>query len=121
DFLRSEGYDLWLGSHFFTQIDANASLPTFSLDHTQESPFPVAIVSKKEAADAPGSACCSPMRENNVQWLRLVDDNDMSVGNIDTVYRVETAGGSRPATCKGQEKTFEVPYTAQYWMYSNKA
>ncbi|RYO55144.1 hypothetical protein AA0116_g9626 [Alternaria tenuissima] len=41
-------------------------------------------------------------------------------GGIDTVYRVETAGGNKPATCKGMPASWEVKYAAQYWVYGPK-
>lgn len=47
----------------------------------------------------------------------LADDRDLSRGGIKTVYRLETAGGERPAHCEGHKKHFEVPYVAQYWIY----
>ncbi|KAF1362125.1 hypothetical protein EJ07DRAFT_153694 [Lizonia empirigonia] len=36
-----------------------------------------------------------------------------SRGDIDTIYRVESAGGNTPQTCKGQLPSFEVGYAAQ--------
>jgi hypothetical protein len=45
----------------------------------------------------------------------------LSSGGVNTVYRLETAGGNKPATCQGQKKYFEVPYAAQYWVYGPKA
>jgi hypothetical protein len=48
-----------------------------------------------------------------VPWLHLADGQNLSRGGIDTVYRVETAGGKAPETCTGQDATFTVPYAAQ--------
>ncbi|PVH90625.1 hypothetical protein DM02DRAFT_420959 [Periconia macrospinosa] len=116
-YLESEGYDRRLGSHFFSPTGPNTSLPTFFLDRVPSTPFPIAIASKKNATDAPRTAFPGLAGEGAVQWLRLVDDDGMSVGGIDTVYRIETAGDSKPASCKGRKGDFEVPYAAQYWMY----
>ncbi|KLU91477.1 malate dehydrogenase [Magnaporthiopsis poae ATCC 64411] len=44
----------------------------------------------------------------------------MATGELQEVYRVRTAGGSAPATCKDMPATFEVQYTAQYWFYAGK-
>ncbi|PVI00053.1 hypothetical protein DM02DRAFT_718575 [Periconia macrospinosa] len=108
-YLKSEGYDRRLGSHFFSQ------------NRTQHStPCPIAVVTKKNATDAPKAAFPGLAGEGAMQWLRLVDDG-MSVDGIDTVYRIETAGGSKPASCKGRKGDFEVPYAAQYWMYGGAA
>lgn len=120
-YLMLEGYNEWMGNHFFTQMDATTSIPTFYLDHVKATPFPIAMVTKKNAVDAPKSACPGTKNEGAIQWLQLVDEKGLSAGGVNTVYRVETAGGNKPAVCKDQKATFEVPYTAQYWVYGPKA
>lgn len=50
--------------------------------------------------------------EEDIKWL-LLKDSGLSSGGIDTVYRVETAGGNKPQTCEGQKTGFEVDYVAQ--------
>jgi hypothetical protein len=52
---------------------------------------------------------------------RLVDDKGLSVGGVNTVYRLETAGGKSPETCLGQKEAFEITYAAQYWVYGPEA
>jgi hypothetical protein len=53
------------------------------------------------------------MRQHLLKWLLLKDTKGLSQGSIDTVYRLETAGGNKPTTCKGQKSSFEVKYSAQ--------
>ena len=48
----------------------------------------------------------------NIGWVCGVSLDGMRV-----VYRVETAGGTSPPTCGGQNATFSVPYSAEYWFY----
>jgi hypothetical protein len=115
-----EGYSELLGNHFFTPVNAT-SFPTFSLDHVKATPFPRAMVAKKDEVDAPKTACQGNDGEGAVKWLRLVDDKRMSVGGVNTVYRVETAGGKSPTTCVGMKPAFEVAYAAQYWVFGPKA
>ncbi|KAF2439310.1 hypothetical protein P171DRAFT_120590 [Karstenula rhodostoma CBS 690.94] len=115
-YLTAEGYNQWLGNHFFT-----LKVPTFSLYRTKTTPHPLALVSKKADQDAPKTACQGTKGEGAVKWLYLVDDANLSQGGVNTVYRLETAGGDKPATCQGQKKYFEVPYAAQYWVYGPKA
>ncbi|KAL5409199.1 hypothetical protein PMIN04_011130 [Paraphaeosphaeria minitans] len=117
-YLRAEGYNQWLGNHFFT-----LKTPTFSLYKTKSTPHPLAMVSKKADQDAPKTACQGTKGEGAVKWLYLVDEAvpEVSQGGVNTVYRVETAGGNKPATCRGQGRYFEVSYAAQYWVYGPKA
>lgn len=100
-----------LGHHFFSAVDG-ATYPTFSLDQL-DAPYPLAYVTKQNATDAPPASCPGLSNEGSVPWLLLKDLKAMSKGGIDTVYRIETAGGKAPATCQGQPATFEVHYTAQ--------
>lgn len=115
-YLRSQGYQQVLGEHYFTQ-----TTPTFSLykvQHDAGSPFPLAMVAKKGEMDAPKTSCPGTKAEGAIKWLYLADEGKgLSVGGIDTVYRLETAGGNKPSVCEGQKQTFEVPYAAQYWVY----
>ncbi len=37
-----------------------------------------------------------------------------ATGNLQEVYRVNTAGWNPPATCAGMKSTFEVQYAAEY-------
>ncbi|KAK2749242.1 hypothetical protein FQN57_006858 [Myotisia sp. PD_48] len=50
----------------------------------------------------------------HVDWLKL----DRKEGSgIEVVFRVQTNHGKAPATCRGMKPTFEVRYTAEYWLY----
>jgi hypothetical protein len=115
EYLKQQGYNQLLGNHFFT-----VKVPTFSLTQVRENPYPRAMVLKKAEMDAPKWACPGTQGEGAVKWLQLVDDQKLSQGGVNTVYRIETAGGKSPAVCKGQKKTFETPYAAQYWVYGPK-
>lgn len=73
---------------------------------------------KKDAAiAAPKHACKGPNGKGRgaVDWLALcaVDGSQ----NLEMGYRVETAGGKPPKSCKGQPAKIEVQYAAQYWFY----
>lgn len=96
-----------VGHHFFS-VDT----PIFALDQLAERPYPVAQVSKLSEVDAPRPSCADDQAAV-IKWLYLQDTTGISRGGIDTVYRVETAGGNKPSTCKGQKSHFEVEYTAQ--------
>lgn len=115
-YLNAQGYNQWLGNHFFTLL-----VPTFSLYKVKSTPFPLAMVTKKADMDAPKTSCPGTQGEGAVKWLKLVDETGVSLGGVNTVYRLETAGGNKPALCKGMKQTFEVPYAAQYWIYGPKA
>ncbi|KAJ4299383.1 hypothetical protein N0V90_004628 [Kalmusia sp. IMI 367209] len=115
-YLNAEGYNQWLGNHFFT-----LTMPTFSLNKVKTTPFPLAFVSKKADMVAPTTACQGTKGEGAIKWLYLSDDANLSQGRVNTVYRLETAGGNKPTQCKGQKDHFEVPYAAQYWVYGPKA
>jgi hypothetical protein len=111
-YLKKQGYNHVLGRHFFTLLNKTAS-PVFALDRLAQSPFPEAQVSKINSTDAPKSAYPGLACEGAVPWLYLADRKELSTGGIDTVYRLETAGGKAPATCKGLTRSFEVQYAAQ--------
>ena len=80
------------------------------------------MVSKTTEQAAPGTACKGTKGEGAVKWLYLTDTAvpALSHGGVNTVYRLETAGGDKPITCQGQKEYFEVPYAAQYWVYGPK-
>ncbi|KAJ4373098.1 hypothetical protein N0V83_003389 [Neocucurbitaria cava] len=117
--LTSQGYQNVAGHHFFQMI-SGANTPVFSLDKLQIQPQPLAPVSKLNATDAPAAACPGNNGLPAVQWLYLKDTKGAAQGGIDSVYRVETAGGNKPATCKGMKPTWEVKYAAQYWIFGPK-
>ncbi|KAF2846536.1 hypothetical protein T440DRAFT_227647 [Plenodomus tracheiphilus IPT5] len=117
--LKSQGYEHAIGVHLFSKI-GQVNTPIFAFDQLSASPHPRAQVTKLNATDAPAHACPGSNGLPAVQWLYLKDTVGASVGGIDTVYRVETAGGNRPATCKGMKPSFEVRYAAQYWVFGPK-
>ena len=54
----------------------------------------------------------------SVTWLKLTEKNPGDGQVFQNVYRLNTVGGSAPATCKGQPQSFEVEYAAQYWLFA---
>ncbi|OCK80076.1 hypothetical protein K432DRAFT_328920 [Lepidopterella palustris CBS 459.81] len=111
-FLVSQGYNNVLGEHFFT----SAMVPTFSLFDVPSTPIPQVNCKKSASMPAPTSACPGENNEGAVPWLYLTDAGG-STGGVNTVYRLETAGGSAPATCESSASSFTVRYAAQYWIY----
>ncbi|KAJ6191701.1 hypothetical protein J3E72DRAFT_380154 [Bipolaris maydis] len=114
-YLKLEGFDRVVGHHFFG-ISNGKSLPIFAFDQLSESPYPIAQVKKVEETDAPRSAYPGLQQEGAVPWLHLTNAGS-SVGGVDTVYRLETAGGKGPVDCQGLQGSFEVNYAAQYWVF----
>lgn len=106
------GYSNVIGHHFF-QSRNNVSTPIFALNSSSDEPFPIAEVTKINAVDAPALAYPGLRGEGPVQWLHLLDRQNVSRGGIDTVYRIETAGGKAPDLCTNQRAAFTVPYAAQ--------
>ncbi|KAI4948956.1 hypothetical protein J4E91_005418 [Alternaria rosae] len=116
--LRLQGYEHIAGHHFFADVEG-ANTPTFAFDRLS-TPFPMAQVAKKGNVAAPANACPGKNGLPAVDWLYLQHVTGITQGGINTVYRVETAGGNKPATCKGMPATWEVKYAAQYWVYGPK-
>jgi hypothetical protein len=97
------------GHHYFT----NASTPTFDLDTTSMD-LGFAPCLKNNTVPAPAGA---PVGQDDkgfgaVPWLKLIT-RDGATGDLEEIYRVNTAGGSAPATCAGMSATFEVQYAAE--------
>lgn len=97
-----------VGRHFFDDEG-----PVFALDQQGGVPCPQIHVNTLHEVDAPASLCSDRSVELNVKWLLLSDTRGTSHGGADTVYRVMTAGGSRPATCRGLDPYFGITYVAQ--------
>ncbi|MCJ1270919.1 hypothetical protein MMC22_010816 [Lobaria immixta] len=98
-----------LGHHYF---DA-AGVPTFDLGQK------IGILKGKRDAGiaAPKKASKGPEGKGGgaVDWLALcavAGSKRLQMG-----YRVETAGGKAPKSCKGQPEKIQVQYAAQYWFY----
>jgi hypothetical protein len=100
-----------LGSHYFTADGT----PAFDLTMTRE------IIFAKKIGDvpAPKDASEGPEGTGAVDWLALADNGKGASVGLGEVYRVETAGGSPPARCNGENKgkVFSVQYSAEYWFY----
>ncbi len=100
------------GHHFF--IDTT---PTFNLD-TKATDLGYVLTKKLAATPAPPLADGqTPIGYGNVAWLAL-DSKTGTIGSIQQVYRVNTAGGNPPPTCASQADFFEEQYAAEYWFYS---
>lgn len=95
------------GHHYFT----TTTTPFFDLD-TENWQLGAAPCSKNATAPAPAGAAAGQGGEKAVAWLKL-KTIDGATGQLQEVYRVETAGGSPPATCTGMSAAFEVQYSAQ--------
>ncbi|KAK5995863.1 hypothetical protein PT974_04281 [Cladobotryum mycophilum] len=94
------------GVHFFT----DATTPFFNLD-TPSMDIGEAPCAKNSSVQAPSTAAVGQIGDTAVPWLKLTTKNG-ATGNIKEVYRVNTAGGNPPTTCKGQPAAFQVQYSA---------
>lgn len=97
------------GYHYFS----DRTTPVFNLD-TAEMELGFASCTKNNSEAAPAGA---PMGQDHegfgaVAWLKLLA-RDRATGNLEEVYRVNTAGGKPPTTCAGMPATFEVEYAAE--------
>lgn len=93
------------GVHYF-----DGPTPFFNLD-TPALAIGQVPCAKNSSANAPSTAAVGPKGEKAVTWLRLTA-KDGTTGNIKDIFRVDTAGGSPPATCKDMPASFEVQYAA---------
>ncbi|KAE9379061.1 malate dehydrogenase [Stipitochalara longipes BDJ] len=105
------------GHHYF----ANTTTPTFNLN-TAAMDLGFAPCSKNNTVAAPAG---SPVGQGgqghgSVAWLKLVT-RDGATGNLEEIYRVNTAGGNPPATCDGMPATFEVEYASEYWFFEKSS
>ena len=98
-----------MGHHFF-----DGSTPVFNLDTTATHQYGIARTKKEAQVDAPSNA----FQGNNgaVAWLYLSATSG-TVGDYSGVYRVDTAAGSPPKTCKDMPSEFTVQYAANYYFY----
>ncbi|KAI1423756.1 hypothetical protein F5Y12DRAFT_755931 [Xylaria sp. FL1777] len=100
------------GKHFFK----NTTTPFFNLD-TERDQIGEVPCSKLDSSAAPADAPKGLQGETAVPWLLLGANSD-ATGGLTQVFRVETAGGSAPTTCKGQPASFQVQYAAEYWFFA---
>ena len=99
------------GHHFFNA----AKVPTFDFTESGDPKLGLGLMSVGAKSPAPDATTA-------VAWLSL-NRAGGSVGPIQAIYRLNTAGGVAPATCAGQQPggTISVQYAAQYWVYSKDA
>lgn len=95
------------GHHFFL----TTTEPYFNLNTTNGDLGSVPA-SKNATVSAPADAATGQDGSKAVPWLKLTA-KEGATGRIQEVYRVETAGGSQPATCTGMAAEFEVQYSAE--------
>lgn len=101
------------GHHFFTDL----TTPTFNLD-TKANELGYVLTKKLAATSGPPLADGqTPIGYGNVPWL-LLESKTGTIGNIQQVYRLNTAGGSPPPNCVNQPDFFEQQYAAEYWFYA---
>ena len=96
------------GKHFFT----NATTPFFALDVSPALQLGEVPCAKEAGSPAPADAPKGLQGEPAVPWLKLKARSG-ATGSLHDVYRVETVGGSAPATCQGMPASFEVQYATQ--------
>ncbi|KAL7795018.1 hypothetical protein V8C37DRAFT_375251 [Trichoderma ceciliae] len=101
------------GHHFFL----DSTTPFFNLD-TPALDIGTVPCAKNSSAPAPSTAAAGPQGEGAVPWLKLTA-KDGATGSIKEVYRVDTAGGNPPASCRGQPANIEVQYSAVYWFWGS--
>jgi hypothetical protein len=95
-----------IGHHYF----AADGTPVFDLSEQKD----ILYAKKVATVNAPPNANAGPAGTGAVPWLKLVDKGG-SVG-VSEVYRVVTAGGKAPVTCR-DTKLISVEYAAEYWFY----
>ncbi|OAA64597.1 hypothetical protein SPI_03244 [Niveomyces insectorum RCEF 264] len=111
------------GHHYFT----TATTAFFNLD-TPAAAGPAgqlgtAPCAKNNTQPAPSDTVVGSDVDNRgqqgepaVPWLKLLAKPG-ATGGLQEVYRLQTVGGSAPATCAGMPAAFTVQYAAQYWFY----
>lgn len=101
-----------MGHHFFY----DATTPEFNLDTKPSRQFGIAMTKKDAAINAPTDAAQG--NYGAVSWLYL-STVDGTIGRYKSVYRVNTASGSPPATCNGMPSAFEIQYSANYYFFGS--
>jgi hypothetical protein len=99
-----------MGHHFFY----DATTPEFNLNTTPDKQHGIVMTKKGGSIDAPSDAVSG--KYGAVAWLYL-SAVDGTVGNYKSVYRVDTASGSPPKTCKGLSSSFQIQYAANYYFF----
>ncbi|GAM86398.1 hypothetical protein ANO11243_044120 [Dothideomycetidae sp. 11243] len=114
----AENFFDYSGAHFFL----DNTTPYFNLN-TATHQYGSGAFKKLAASNAPAGSIVGPHNKGNgaVPWLKLTADTayaDYTSQTLKEVYRLNTAGGSPPPTCAGQQPKIFVPYSAEYWFYS---
>lgn len=112
------------GHHYFPDY----TTPTFNL-HTTNADYGIDFCKKANATAAPAGASTSQDGSAAVPWLTLKAEQpplspySLSAADTNTVtevYRINTAGGSAPATCVNHlGSNFTQEYAAEYWFWSS--
>lgn len=108
--LDSEAHEFLLGHHYFTP---NATVPFFNLN-TVKHQYGMMAMGKLDANDAKSDPATNVM---NLQLGAKSRDGC----RVQQVYRLNSAGGQPPKTCKSMPKTFSVQYATEYWFWSDPA
>lgn len=111
--LGSQGPLAVSGLHYFSE----KTTAFFDLD-SGVGTFGKVACKKEEAVPAPPAAAAGQNGEKAVPWLHL-GAVEGTTDNVKSIYRLTTAGGTAPATCRGQPATFEVQYAAVYWFWAS--
>lgn len=104
-----------VGQHFFAP-SSGAQTPHFALDE-----YELYLAAKKAgSASAPSNAYHGADGLGAVPWLYLVSNGESYTKGLQSVYRVETAGGVAPSSCCSSHagQFSSIPYAAQYWFYN---
>lgn len=120
------------GHHYFTNTTTpyfNLDSPSLALGHapcaknnTEKAPAAESATATTATTATTTVSNVGQDGEAAVPWLKLLAyDTAATTGNLREVYRMQTAGGSAPATCDGQAAVFEVQYAAQYWFYESES
>lgn len=96
------------GVHYFSE----ATTAFFDLDVSPSWKIGAIPCGKNASVPAPADAPRGLENEAAVAWLKL-NAKPGATGGLQEVYRVETVGGSPPATCRGMPAHFEVQYATQ--------
>ncbi|KAL4994695.1 hypothetical protein BDV10DRAFT_146182 [Aspergillus recurvatus] len=104
---RESGQNLAVGKHYFTADGT----PFFDLRGSERYNSDWIAAKKEGEEDAPAKPGYGIT--GDVAWLKLKEVE----GTLSEVYRIHTAGGSAPATCKDMPEEFTVDYAAEYWFY----
>ena len=104
------------GHHYFL----DPTTPFFNMD-TSEHQYGTGAFKKNATSSSPKTPELIPLPTNqtgNVAWLKLTEKSPDDGQVFQEVYRLNTVGGSAPATCQGQPQSFEVQYAAQYYLFT---